>query len=102
MQGPARDLLAAKGRCMAESTDVIQGTIDMLVLKSLSLEPMHGFGVDRRIEQISRGVFRVNPGSRCSSFAGWSAPGSSMRNGGRARTTGGPGTIRSQPGVAGG
>src|SRR5688572_33056473 len=45
------------------STDVIQGTLDMLILKTLSLEPMHGFGIGRRIEQISRGVFKVNPGS---------------------------------------
>jgi PadR family transcriptional regulator PadR len=44
-------------------TDVIQGTLDMLILKTLSLEPMHGFGISRRIEQISRGVFKVNPGS---------------------------------------
>ncbi|MGH7462382.1 MAG: PadR family transcriptional regulator, partial [Longimicrobiales bacterium] len=35
---------------MADSTDVIQGTLDMLILKGLSLEPMHGFGVSRRIE----------------------------------------------------
>ena len=45
------------------NTDVIQGTLDMLVLKTLSLEPMHGFGIARRIEQISRDVFKVNPGS---------------------------------------
>ncbi|HWC17126.1 MAG TPA: PadR family transcriptional regulator [Terriglobales bacterium] len=43
--------------------DVIQGTLDMLILKTLSLEPMHGFGIARRVEQISRGVFKVNPGS---------------------------------------
>jgi transcriptional regulator len=53
---------------MSESTDVIQGTLDLLILKSLSLEPMHGFGVTRRIEQISRGVFRVNPGSLLLAF----------------------------------
>ena len=47
----------------APSTDVIQGTLDMLILKTLSLEPMHGFGIARRIEQTSRGVFKVNPGS---------------------------------------
>src|SRR5690348_16062128 len=35
----------------------------MLILKTLSLQPMHGFGIARRIEQISRGVFKVNPGS---------------------------------------
>ena len=48
---------------MGENTDVIQGTLDMLILKTLSLEPMHGFGIARRVEQISRGVFKVNPGS---------------------------------------
>jgi PadR family transcriptional regulator, regulatory protein PadR len=53
---------------MPDSTDVIQGTMDMLILKSLSLEPMHGFGVSRRIEQISDGVFRVNPGSLLLAF----------------------------------
>jgi PadR family transcriptional regulator, regulatory protein PadR len=45
------------------NTDVIQGTLDMLILKTLSLQPMHGFGITRRIEQTSRGVFKVNPGS---------------------------------------
>jgi PadR family transcriptional regulator PadR len=44
-------------------TDVIQGTLDMLILNTLSLQPMHGFGIARRIEQVSRGVFKVNPGS---------------------------------------
>src|SRR5213592_5160524 len=50
------------------STDVIQGTLDMLILKSLSLAPMHGFGITQRIEQISHGVFRVNPGSLLLAF----------------------------------
>jgi PadR family transcriptional regulator, regulatory protein PadR len=45
------------------NTDVIQGTLDLLILKTLSLQPMHGFGIARRVEDISRGVFRVNPGS---------------------------------------
>src|SRR5947208_15096292 len=43
--------------------DVVQGTLDMLILKTLALEPMHGFGVAARIEQISQNVFRVNAGS---------------------------------------
>ena len=56
--------------------DVIQGTLDMLILRSLSLQPMHGFGIGRRIEQISRGVFKVNPGSLLTALqrlerAGW-------------------------------
>ena len=42
---------------------VIQGTLDLLILKTVSLEPMHGFGIARRVEQVSRGVFKVNPGS---------------------------------------
>lgn len=50
------------------NTDVIQGTLDMLILKTLSLEPMHGFGVAKRIEQVSRGVFKVNPGSLLTAF----------------------------------
>jgi len=50
------------------NTDVIQGTLDMLILKTLSLEPLHGFGIARRIEQVSRGVFKVNPGSLLTAF----------------------------------
>ncbi len=53
---------------MPPSTDVIQGTLDLLILKSLSLQPMHGFGVTQRIEQISQGVFKVNPGSLLVAF----------------------------------
>jgi PadR family transcriptional regulator PadR len=45
------------------SQDLVQGTLEMLILKTLALEPMHGYGVALRIEQISAGVFRVNPGS---------------------------------------
>ena len=59
-----------------DNTDVIQGTLDMLILKTLSLAPMHGFGIARRVEQISRGVFKVNPGSLLTALqrlerAGW-------------------------------
>jgi PadR family transcriptional regulator len=50
------------------NTDLIQGTLDMLILKALSLEPMHGFGVARRIELVSRGVFKINPGSLLTAF----------------------------------
>jgi len=45
------------------TTDLIQGTLDMLILKTLVLEPMHGYGIAARIEQMSKGVFRVNAGS---------------------------------------
>ena len=58
------------------TTDVIQGTLDLLILKTLSLQPMHGFGIARRVEQISQGVFKVNPGSLLTGLnrlerAGW-------------------------------
>jgi PadR family transcriptional regulator PadR len=46
-----------------QSSDLVQGTLDMLILKTLALEPMHGYGVAVRIGQISKGVFRVNAGS---------------------------------------
>jgi PadR family transcriptional regulator, regulatory protein PadR len=49
---------------MAETSgDLVQGTLDMLILKTLALEPMHGYGISVRIEQMSQGVFRVNAGS---------------------------------------
>jgi transcriptional regulator len=49
---------------MGESkADLLQGTLDLLILKTLALEPMHGFGIGQRIQQISRDVFRVNQGS---------------------------------------
>jgi len=46
-----------------KSSDLVQSTLDMLILKTLVLEPIHGWGIAVRIEQISRGVFRVNAGS---------------------------------------
>lgn len=50
------------------STDLVQGTLDMLILKTLALEAMHGYGIAMRIEQVSKGVFRVNPGSLFPAF----------------------------------
>src|SRR6266404_2139668 len=47
---------------------VVQGTLDMLILKTLALQPMHGYGIGLRIEQISRGVFQVNAGSLFPAF----------------------------------
>jgi PadR family transcriptional regulator PadR len=61
------------------SGSLVQGTLDMLILKTLALEPMHGYGIAQRIEQISHGVFHVNPGSLFPAFrrlerAGWIKP----------------------------
>jgi PadR family transcriptional regulator PadR len=44
-------------------SDLVQGTLHMLILKTLALEAMHGYGIGVRLEQISKGVFRVNAGS---------------------------------------
>jgi PadR family transcriptional regulator, regulatory protein PadR len=59
-----------------KNSDLVQGTLDMLILKTLALEPMHGYGIAIRIEQISKGVFQVNPGSLFPAFrrmerSGW-------------------------------
>jgi len=43
--------------------DLLRGTLDLLILKTLTLEPMHGLGISRRLEQITQGVFRVQAGS---------------------------------------
>jgi len=47
---------------------LVQGTLDMLVLRVLALEPMHGYGISVRIQHVSRGVFDVNPGSLFPAF----------------------------------
>jgi PadR family transcriptional regulator len=59
-----------------ERTDLLLGTLDLLVLKVLELRPLHGLGVARRIEQVTRGAFQVKPGSLFPSLyrmehAGW-------------------------------
>ena len=45
------------------ANDVLRGTLDLLILKTLTLEPMHGWGIGERIQQVSRGVLDVNQGS---------------------------------------
>lgn len=47
----------------SERADILRGTLDLLILKTLTLEPLHGLGISRRIAQISDGVFQVQPGS---------------------------------------
>jgi DNA-binding PadR family transcriptional regulator len=48
---------------MPPSTDLLQGTLDLLILKTLALEPMHGWGVARRIQQTSKEVLHIGQGS---------------------------------------
>ena len=46
-----------------DQSDLLQGTLELMILKTLSLEPMHGWGITQRIQQTSREVFQVNQGS---------------------------------------
>ena len=48
---------------MADSQNLLQGTLDLLILKALALGQLHGLGISRRIEQTTRGTFLVKPGS---------------------------------------
>ena len=48
---------------MPRQTPLLQGTLDLLILKALSLEPLHGLGVSRRVQQITRDTYVVRPGS---------------------------------------
>jgi len=47
----------------AGKADLLRGTLDMLILKTLSLQPLHGLGLSQRMEQVTGGVFQVKPGS---------------------------------------
>src|SRR5215470_17950551 len=76
MRYDSSGLSRGEARMADRTTDLVQGTLDMLILKTLALEPMHGYGIAIRIEQISKGVFQVNPGSLFPAFrrlerAGW-------------------------------
>jgi PadR family transcriptional regulator PadR len=48
---------------LAKPTDLVQGTLDLLIMKTLALEPMHGWGIARRIRQVSKDVLQVNQGA---------------------------------------
>ena len=48
---------------MAKPTDLVQGTLDLLMLKTLALQPMHGWGIAQRIRQVSKDVLQVNQGA---------------------------------------
>ena len=48
---------------ISDQTNLLQGTLDMMILKALALDQMHGLGISRRIEQLTKGTFQVKPGS---------------------------------------
>lgn len=70
------------------STDLLQGTLDLLILKTLSIEPTHGWGIAQRIRQVSGEVFAVNQGSLYPALArleqkGWVTGGEGVAENGR-------------------
>ncbi len=73
-------------------TDMIRGTLDMLILKVLSLEPMHGWGISERIQEISRDELQVNQGSLYASLHKLTREGWIRSYWRRRRTTGVRGT----------
>ena len=48
---------------MSDQTDVLQGTLDLLIMRTIALEPMHGWAIDQRIHQISNDLLRIQQGS---------------------------------------
>ena len=58
-----------KAQADSGPAELVAGTLDMLILKTLLPEPLHGYGIAIRIEQMSKGVFRVNPGSLFPAFS---------------------------------
>ena len=66
---------------MPPSTDLLQGTLDVLILKTLALEPMHGWGVAQRIQQISKNVLQIGRVRSIRGCIGWNTRDGSSRTG---------------------
>jgi hypothetical protein len=73
-----------------KKTDLLQGTLDLLVLRALALGPLHGLGVSNRITQITQGVFQVNLARFFPRCTAWRRRAGSHPNGVNPRTTAGP------------
>jgi len=76
------------------SRDMLQGTLDMLVLQIVALGPMHGWGITQRIEQISESVLRMNQGSLYPALYRWRNNAGFNPNGAPLKTIGKPSIIR--------
>lgn len=77
-----------------KNSGLVQGTLDMLILKTLMLDPMHGYGIAMRIEQMSQGVFKVNAGSLMPALGRLERQVCSRESGRRARTIVAPSITR--------
>src|SRR5229473_4476947 len=62
-QEDAKNYCRTSRGAMLQSTDLLQGTLDLLILQTLALEPMHGWGVAQRIQQMSKDVLQIGQGS---------------------------------------
>jgi transcriptional regulator len=58
-----QSLVERREEPVPQPTDLLQGTLDLLILRTLALEPMHGWGIAQRIQQVSRNVFQIGQGS---------------------------------------
>ena len=72
--------------------DLLRGTLDLLVMKAVSPEALHGVGIARRLEQITKGTFGVSYGSLFPACTEWRKRGGSRLSGASRRTTAGPST----------
>jgi DNA-binding PadR family transcriptional regulator len=73
---------------VSKPSDFVQGTLDVLLLKILALEPLHGWAVSQRLKAISGNVLQVSEGSLYPALHNWRWVGGLRRNGSRRRTTG--------------
>ena len=79
---------------MSKPSDLVQGTLDMLLLKILALEPMNGFAVSQRLKQVSGDVLQVSDGSLYRPCTSWNKRAGSPPNGKRPNMAGGRNIIR--------
>ena len=80
---------------MAKQPDLLQGTLDLLILKAVSLEPVHGYGILLRIEQLSGGRLQIQQGSSIPPSIALKPAAGSNPNGAKARTIAAPNTTSS-------
>jgi hypothetical protein len=75
-------------------TDLLQGTLDLLILRTLALEPMHGWGIAQRIQQVFKDALQIGQGSLYPLFTGWSTRDGSTLSGELPKTIARPSFIR--------
>ena len=79
---------------MSDQTDLLQGTLDLLIMRTIALEPTHGWAIAQRIQQMSTELLRVQQGSLYPALTASSSRGGSSPSGARRRTTAAQSSIR--------